>query len=248
MDGQERGVSSADTVAAVVLRHPGAIPVFEQLGLDYCCGGGLLLRDAVAAKQLDWEQVKAQIERAIDAAPGEDVPSSWTDAPLSDLIAHILDRYHAKLREDLPMLTTMGEKVWAAHGERHLEIRDVATVFSDMRAELESHMMKEEHILFPFIEQLETGMGHRHPMLGHIASPIGVMRHEHDSAGTALARMRTLTSGYDTPADGCTTFNTYYDGLARVERDLHEHIHLENNVLFPRAEALEERVLRSRER
>lgn len=246
MESQERGISPADTVAAVALRHPGVIPVFEQLGIDYCCGGGRSLQDAVAARQLDWESVKAQIQWALDASSGDDASSSWTDASLSELIAHILDRYHQKLREDLPLLSGMGGKVVNAHGDRHPETRETASVFAGLQAELESHMMKEEHVLFPFIEQLETGTGHRHPMIGHIASPIGVMRHEHDSAGTALARLRELTSGYQTPADGCTTFHAYYDGLARVERDLHEHIHLENNVLFPRAEALEAQVLRSR--
>lgn len=245
MDSQERGISPADTVAAVALRHPGVIPVFERLGIDYCCGGGRSLQDAVADRQLDWESVKAQIQRARDASSGEDAPPSWTDASLSQLIAHILDRYHQKLREDLPLLSGMGNKVVAAHGDHHPEVREVASVFAGLRDELDSHMMKEEHVLFPFIEQLETGMGHRHPMFGHIASPIGVMRHEHDSAGVALARLRELTSGYETPADGCTTFRAYYENLARIERDLHEHIHLENNVLFPRAEALEARVLKS---
>jgi regulator of cell morphogenesis and NO signaling len=103
--------------------------------------------------------------------------------------------------------------------------------------------MKEEHVLFPFVEQLESGLGPRHPMLGHISSPIAMMEQEHDSAGAALAALRAATSSYTAPPDGCTTFKGYYEQLAVLERELHEHIHLENNILFPRAVALEARVM-----
>ncbi|MCX6550638.1 MAG: iron-sulfur cluster repair di-iron protein [Acidobacteria bacterium] len=239
-------VSPDVTIADVAARYPASIPVFERLGLDYCCGGKRPVGQAVAEAGLDWQSVVAQIEAALSATlPGPE-PVSWADASLSDLIGHILARYHAKLREDMPMLTAMGEKVINAHGERHPEVRDVVSVFAGLRSELESHMMKEEHVLFPFIEQLEGGLAGRHPMLGHIASPIGMMEHEHESAGAALARLRAITSSYAAPADGCATFRGYYDGLATIERDLHEHIHLENNVLFPRAQALEAEVLRRR--
>jgi len=137
----------------------------------------------------------------------------------------------------------MGEKVVNAHGDGHPEVRRVASTFAALRTELESHMMKEEHVLFPFVEQLESGLGHRHPMLGHIASPIAMMEREHDDAGAALASLRAMTSSHTAPLDGCATFRGYYDQLAVLERELHEHIHLENNILFPRAAALEARVM-----
>jgi regulator of cell morphogenesis and NO signaling len=164
-------------------------------------------------------------------------------ASMTDLVGHILQHYHDKLRVDLPRLTALGQKVIDAHGERHREVRQVAAVVADLRAELESHLMKEERILFPFIAQLETGAGAGHPMLGHVASPIRVMEAEHDHAWAALATLRKLTSGYAPPANACATFRDYYESLSILERELHEHIHLENNVLFPRAQAMEDEVL-----
>jgi regulator of cell morphogenesis and NO signaling len=162
---------------------------------------------------------------------------------MTTFIDHILSRYHAKLREDLPRLTAMGGKVVNAHGDHHPEVRNVASTFAGLRAELDTHMMKEEQILFPFIQQLEAGTAGSHPMLGHLAGPIAVMEREHDNAGMALATLRDVTEGYNVPGDGCTTFQAYYNGLAALERDLHAHIHLENNILFPRGVQIEARVM-----
>lgn len=240
------GAVSADTIIGELATHyPNAIPVLERLGLDYCCGGQRRLGNAVAEAGLEWPSVAAQLDEALALDEAKDSPS-WAEASLVELMVHILERYHAKLREDLPMLSGMGEKVVSAHGGRHPELRDVLSVFADLRAELDSHLMKEEQILFPFIEQLEAGLGSRHPMLGHIASPIAVMTREHDSAGAALGKLRAITSTYAVPDDGCSTFRGYYWGLATLERELHEHIHLENNVLYPRAQELEARVLAQR--
>lgn len=236
-------ISPDITVGDIVARYPGALPVFERLGIDYCCGGGRRLDEAASASGVGWQEVAAQIGAALAAAADSPAQPSWADAPLTDLMGHIVGRYHGKLRELMPMLSQMGDKVINAHGERHPEVRDVASTFAGLRNDLESHMMKEEHVLFPFIEQLESGLGHRHPMLGHISSPIAMMMQEHDGAGAALATLRTATASYTSPPDGCTTFTGYYDQLAVLERELHEHIHLENNILFPRAAALEARVI-----
>jgi regulator of cell morphogenesis and NO signaling len=243
MSSQAISISPDAAVADVAVRHPRTIPVFERLGIDYCCRGARPLVQAVAEKGLDWQSVGAQLEEALrDPGAGKE-PASWDDARLSELADYIVERYHAKLRNDLPLLTSMGERVIDAHGARHPELRDVAASFAGLRAELESHMMKEEHVLFPFIRLLEAGSGSEHPMLGRIASPISVMEAEHDSAGAALATLRAATSNYDAPADACPTLRGYYDGLATLERELHEHIHLENNVLFPRARQVEADVL-----
>ncbi|MFO7692228.1 MAG: iron-sulfur cluster repair di-iron protein [Vicinamibacterales bacterium] len=236
-------ISPDMTIGDIVTRHPGTLPVFERLGIDYCCGGGRPLHEALSAAGLDWPEVSAEIGAALAEAADAPAQPSWTDAPLTDLIGHIVGRYHGKLRELMPMLSQMGQKVINAHGDRHPEVRDVASTFAGLRNELESHMMKEEQVLFPFVEQLESGLGHRHPMLGHISSPIAMMMQEHDSAGAALATLRSATASYTAPPDGCTTFTGYYDQLAVLERELHEHIHLENNILFPKAAALEARVM-----
>lgn len=176
-------------------------------------------------------------------SPGNGETPDFALASLTDLVGHIFQHYHEKLRAELPRLTAMAQKVIAVHGERHPEVRDVAAVLAELRAELESHLVKEEHVLFPFISQLEAGTGTRHPMLGQIASPIRVMEAEHDRAWAALARLHELSSGYVPPSDACDTFRAYYQGLATLERELRDHIHLENNVLFPRAQAMEAEVL-----
>jgi regulator of cell morphogenesis and NO signaling len=235
-------LSPTVTVAELAASHPATIAVLERLGIDYCCGGRRPLGEAIAEKGLAWPDVSAELQTAT-AAPATDDARNWSDAPLSELAGYIVTRYHEKLREDLPRLTTMGQKVLQAHEERHPEVRDVASVFAELRAELESHMMKEEHVLFPFIGRLESGTGTTHPMLGHIASPIAVMEGEHESAAAALAELRAITASFAVPTDACATFRGYYEGLATLERELHGHIHLENNVLFPRAQALEAKVL-----
>lgn len=176
-------------------------------------------------------------------SPGNGETPDLALTSLTDLVGHIFQHYHEKLRVELPRLTAMGQKVIAAHGERHPEVRDVAAVLAELRAELEPHLMKEEHVLFPFISQLEAGTANRHPMLGHVASPIRVMEAEHDRAWNALAMLRRLSAAYTPPPDACDTFRAYYEGLATLERELRDHIHLENNVLFPRAQAIEAEAL-----
>jgi regulator of cell morphogenesis and NO signaling len=150
------------------------------------------------------------------------------------------------LREELPRLSQMAAKVVDAHGKRHPELAPTAAALGALRQELEMHMMKEERILFPYIERLEGLAAAGQPLaaspFGSIAAPIGMMEHEHDSAAQLLARMRELTSGYTAPGDACTTFRGLYFGLAELEKALHEHIHLENNVLFPRATRLEKEL------
>ena len=157
-----------------------------------------------------------------------------------------MDRYHADLRAELPRLSQMAAKVLDAHGPRHAEMADLAMTFRGLREELESHMVKEERVLFPYVERLETLSAHGQRLssspFGSIQAPIGMMEHEHDIAARALARLREITNAYTPPADACNTFRGLYHGLAELEKALHEHIHLENNVLFPRATKLEEEL------
>jgi regulator of cell morphogenesis and NO signaling len=224
--------TASTLIADIVSAVPSSMKVFERHGIDFCCGGQRPVGDACSAQGVPIETLRADIAAA--AAQPEADTRLWTSATLSDLIAHILDRYHAKLAQDMPGLTRMADKVAAVHGERHPETLDVARLFQGLRDELDSHMMKEEQILFPIVRQVEQGVG-AHPMAAHIAQPIRVMEREHQSAGVVLARLRELSGGYALPADGCSTFQALYAGLEEFERDLHAHIHLENNILFPRA-------------
>jgi regulator of cell morphogenesis and NO signaling len=227
-------LSGEMTVGEIAARHPAAARVFEAHRIDFCCGGGLPVSEACRARGLDPGAVLDEIERA--GAPGSSPERDWQSASLSDLVDHIIAAHHTYLKTELPRLAGMLEKVLAKHGERYPEVlHPVADVFGRLREELDSHLMKEELILFPLIRTLEAASGPVQSHCGSVRNPIGVMVMEHDSAGTALGRLRELTSGYAPPADACNTFRALYHGLAELEEDLHHHIHLENNILFPRA-------------
>lgn len=232
-----RALTVEDSVADWVMDMPARARVFERLGIDYCCGGKKRLLDACAARGLSAPAVRDELAATRNEPGGEGVERDWRVAPLGDLCDHIERRFHAALREELPRLAGMLQRVVKAHGERHPEIRVVAQVFDAFREELGAHMLKEERVLFPAIRDLERG---RRPAgcCANLDAPIAAMEHEHESAGQALQRMHELTGGYQAPEDGCTTYRVLMDGLATLEREMHAHVHLENNVLFPRAEAL----------
>jgi regulator of cell morphogenesis and NO signaling len=230
------------TVAEFVLEHPAAARVLEKHGIDYCCGGKDPLGPALAARGIAIEQLEAEL-KSLEAAK-DSADRDWTQAPLSELIRHILDKHHAYLRSELPRLRALLEKVLAAHRENHGgSLVPLSAVYHDLNAELESHMMKEEMILFPHVRRMEEALGKGEappqPPFGSVAGPIHVMEQEHDNAGAALRRMRELTGGYQTPEDGCLSYQTLMGALAELEADLHLHIHLENNILFPRAYQME---------
>lgn len=228
-------------IAEIAADNPATIRIFQRFGIDFCCGGKRPLREACAEKQMTFGELRAELEAA--GIPGSTaIPAA--DASLSDLVHFIVDGYHADLRVELPRLDQMAAKVADAHGAKHPELLPaLVSTFRGLRQELEEHMIKEERVLFPYVERLEAlataGQGLPTSPFGSIEAPIGMMEHEHDIAARALARLRELTGGYIPPADACNTFRGLYHGLSELEKALHEHIHLENNVLFPRAARLE---------
>ncbi|MCO6455788.1 MAG: iron-sulfur cluster repair di-iron protein [Pirellulaceae bacterium] len=222
------------TVGRWVAERPNTSRVFEALQIDYCCGGNQPLGQACAERRLDAGQVLRQLEQAAEAAAGEPA-ERWGDRSLAELCDHIERTHHAYLKEELPRLQAMIGKVVAAHAANHPELAEVQQAFADLQAELGPHMFKEERILFPAIRQLEQSASQLALPFGTVANPIRMMEHEHDNAGTALSRMRRATSGYRAPADACNTYRALLDGLARLELDMHQHVHKENNILFPRA-------------
>ncbi len=231
-------IDPGKTVGQLVVERPSRARVFERFGIDFCCGGKIPLGEACAKRELDTEKVVGALEEA-DSTVGDTDEPDWTRAALSELIAHILERHHAYLRVELPRLAQIVAKVHAVHGERHPELADVHQTYDALRAELESHMMKEEQILFPLIEAMEATGSIEGGHCGSVNNPISMMEHEHESAGTALARMRSLTGGFVPPEGACNTYRVMLDGLSELEADLHRHIHKENNILFPRASELE---------
>lgn len=229
-------IDAQRTVGELVTERPGRARVFERLGIDYCCGGKRPLSEACAKKELDAATVVAMLEATEEASAG-DAGTDWTQASLAALCDHIVGSHHAYLREELPRLAFLTDKVATAHGNRHAELLDVRDTFAELSAELGIHMLKEEYDLFPACRRLEHGEPISAAALG---PPIAVMEDEHAFVGAALERLHELTQGYEPPADACNSYRAMLDGLSTLERDLHEHIHEENNILFPRAAALAE--------
>lgn len=233
-------------IADIATQNPATIRIFQRLGIDFCCGGKRPLSEACAEKQVTFEELRRELETAGEASAAT-IPMPGADSKLADLVRFIVNSYHADLRAELPRLSQMAAKVLDAHGARFPEtLPALSATLRGLREELEEHMMKEERVLFPYVERLEAleekGERLNASPFGSIQAPIGMMEHEHEDAGQALARLRQLTNGYTPPADACNTFRGLYHGLAELEKALHEHIHLENNVLFPRATELEKKL------
>ncbi|MDP6479939.1 MAG: iron-sulfur cluster repair di-iron protein [Phycisphaerales bacterium] len=212
-------------VGDIASHHPLATRVFARHQIDFCCGGGKTLSDVCQAKGIDAATILSEIEQEVVSDP--DTAAHWDAAPLDALIDHIIATYHRSLDEELPRLEAMLRKVNTVHGEKDPErLAELLDVFLGLRAELTEHMMKEEQILFPMIQ---AGQG------SFATGPVSVMEHEHESAGNALRQMRSLTDDYTPRSDACNTWRALWAGLEQLEVDLHQHIHLENNILFPRA-------------
>ncbi|MBZ0173397.1 MAG: iron-sulfur cluster repair di-iron protein [Phycisphaerales bacterium] len=227
------------TVGQLVTERPNRSRVFETLKIDYCCGGKRPLAEACTKLGLDIQDVLGLLRNA-DAE--SDRSGGMVDADafsLTDLANHIEREHHAYLRSELPRLDAMTERVYRVHGESEPRLADVRRAFCDLRDELTSHMMKEEQILFPVIRQLEQSDDAVSFHCGTIEGPIRQMEAEHEHAGDALVTIRTATDDFQPPEWACNTYRAMLDGLARLERDMHVHIHKENNVLFPKAIALE---------
>ena len=236
-------INITKTVREFAVELPEATRVFEKLGIDYCCGGEKPLREACLAAGVPTDKVLALLEQAGNSAAGSDETPGWNSAPLSDLTAYIVTKHHVFTREELPRLNQLLAKVCSVHGEKHPELRKLQVIFQGLQEELTGHMFKEEQILFPYIENLETAVTHGDPVptpfFGTVRNPVRMMMQEHDNAGQALRGLREASSNYRVPADGCISFRTLYQALEEFEKDLHQHIHLENNILFPRAAELE---------
>jgi regulator of cell morphogenesis and NO signaling len=236
-------VMTTKTVREVALSNPAATRIFEQFGIDYCCGGYHPLEQACEKANVSLDQVLDSLETAEKAAHAGLPVHDWNQEPLSELIAHIKHTHHKYTREETARLTALLQKVCSAHGQNHPELFEVQRTFGSLAQELVTHLMKEEIVLFPYVERMEEATVQREPVLpapfGTVQNPIGMMEHEHESAGNALRAMRKASKDYTAPPDACVSYQTLYTALAAFEADLHQHIHLENNVLFPRAITME---------
>ncbi len=219
-------VDLEQSLGELVAERPSAMRVLERLGLDYCCGGRRSLAQACAERGLDPATVAVFLERESDLVAVES--RDWTSEPLADLCAHIVDEHHARLRWELPRLGELAERAVSVHGEVQPQLHDLREEFAQLRGELEEHIDEEERELFP---RLAAG-GTLEPAC------VEELRREHDAAGKRLRRLRELAGDYATEAALCSTHRALLQGLHGLELDLHQHVHEENNILFPRALAV----------
>ena len=231
------------TVRDLATEVPNATRIFEKFGIDYCCGGSKPLRDACRQANISVDEVLRGLEGENAAGADASPELDFNNARLNELIAHILATHHGYVKQEIPRLQRLLGKVVAVHGAGHPELAAVQQTFTGLANELTAHMMKEEMVLFPYIEKLEEAVRISQPVprapFGSINNPVHMMELEHESAGNALKEIRTLTSDYTPPESACFSYRTLYSALKEFEADLHQHVHLENNILFPRAVALE---------
>jgi regulator of cell morphogenesis and NO signaling len=229
--------TTTQTVREIALEQPSSIRVFEKFGIDYCCGGRKPLAEACAANDLEVDKVIAALEIAAET-PAASV-EGWQQKPMEELVNHILATHHAYVKRELPRLAELAQKVVNRHGATRAELPTIQSALARLDEELTQHLAKEEAVLFPFIVKLERGGAKPEACFGTVANPIAMRTAEHDAAGALLAEMRCLSQNFTTPQEACPTYHAFYDGLREFEQDLHQHIHLENNILFPRAITME---------
>ncbi len=230
-----------ETVGEIVTRRPALSRIFENVGIDYCCGGKKSLEEACKEKQLDPNEILNQLTGAETTGKADAPELDIAGMTLTELADHIEKTHHAYLRSELPRLDALTEKVASVHGGKEPRLPELRNTFVALAQELSSHMMKEEQILFPMVRTLEASETAPTFHCGSLANPIRQMEQEHDQAGSGLERHRELTDGFKAPEWACNTYRAMLDALAHLERDLHQHINKENNVLFPRALEMEAR-------
>jgi regulator of cell morphogenesis and NO signaling len=237
-------LDGARTVRELAIEIPNATRTFEKLGIDYCCGGSRSLNDACMHAHVTLENVLSELEEGSSLkTAAESAAQEGASGTLGHLVEHIVTAHHMYVKQELPRLQQLLKKVVSVHGKAHPELGRIQQVFQEMSADLTSHMMKEEHILFPYIVALENAVSNGRPKprpaFGTVSNPVHMMELEHESAGAALKEINTLSSNCEPPEGACFSYRTLYTALKEFESDLHQHVHLENNILFPRAIALE---------
>ncbi len=229
---------TAQTVAEIARQYPAAVPVFEALGIDYCCGGDRPLEVACEKHNVSLNLVLSDLSSALVTRPAKD-ERHWMTSSLADLSAYIVERHHGFAKRELRRLASLAAKVETRHGHMHPETHQIRELVDALNSEISTHMLKEEQVLFPRLKVMEdaaqAGAIAPPAFFGALINPIRHMMNDHDDAGQLLKSVRNLTHDYHLPEEACMSYQALYDGLQALEKDLHQHIHLENNILFPRA-------------
>lgn len=229
------------TIGEMVVADYRKAEVFRKYGIDYCCGGKKSLEETCQKKGLDPQVVQKELnEVAKKPIDGHQDFNTWE---IDALASYILEKHHSYVAQTLPMLYELTAKVARVHGERHPELVEIAAHFDAVAQELQMHMHKEERVLFPYIIQMAAAQRDNTPLappfFGSVANPIQMMEAEHESAGGEMEEIRRLSADFTPPTDACTSYRVLFAKLNEFEQDLHQHVHLENNILFPKSIALE---------
>lgn len=236
-------IKSETTVRDVALNIPESTRLFEKLKIDYCCGGNKPLAEACASAGVDVDNVMEMLAGVAQPDTKIEGAEAFQNFSATELVTHILDTHHVFTWSEMDRLQPLVDKVLAAHAGNHPELVHVAELFMQLCADLRPHMFKEEQILFPYITKMVDAVDQKRALpfapFGTVNNPIRMMMREHDTAGDILRELRAVTSDYKVPDGVCLSYQTLYQALENFEKDLHQHIHLENNILFPKAVELE---------
>lgn len=225
------------TLGDFVAQYPKARIVFEKFGFDYCCGGKQNIKSAAIEKNVETKKLILELETAINESNEKKAEKIWINEPLSKVTEHIFSTHHAFLHKELPYIDKLMDKVVLVHGPKHGDfLNRLIVIYKVFKEKLEQHLNDEETLLFPYIKELEESANSKNPdkETKKFLKIVNELNAEHDDAGDLLREMRNLTSDYTLPSDACKSFEELYERMQAIEDDLHEHIHLENTVLFPR--------------
>lgn len=233
------------TIGKIVRDDYRTAEVFKKFNIDFCGGGKKTIEEVCSTNNISLEELTkalSEIEKKIDSDKGYNF-KDWEPDFLANYIVNV---HHKYVAENIPLLLEFTQKIVRVHGERHPELQKIANLFGDVATELQQHMMKEERILFPYMARLQTAFKNKSSIgpspFGTVRNPIAMMEMEHDNAGSLLKQMREISGNYKLPEDAGETYSVTYQKLDEFENDLHQHIHLENNILFPKAIELEEQL------
>jgi len=234
-------VDERKSVGQVAATAPQLVPILEEQGIDYYCRGNRSIKEACEAVGLE----TAEVTRLLSAVPPSEDARNWMASPLTELTNHLIAGHHARAREIVPSLQQLAHEVCTTHKDQHPELRRICTLFKSISDDLLEHMRGEEAMLFPQVEALERaaleGKDPESPYVGGLSHRILIEYHEHDMVAEKMRKLRELTSNYLVPED-CPKYRAFFEAMETFERDLHDHMHLENNVLFPRSGVLESNV------
>lgn len=237
-------LNDGETIGEIVANDYRKAEVFKKFGLDFCCGGNKTLREACNKKGVEISEVESALKK-LEEQSGKAI-IDFNTMELDTLIDHIINKHHTYVNNSLPMLLELSNKVGKVHGESHPETTYIARLVAEVAEELKAHMYKEEQVLFPYVKELVNNMRDgkevKPPQFGSVEYPIRMMEQEHETAGRKLEQIRDLSEDFTLPAEACTSYKILYAKLAEFEADLHQHVHLENNILFPKALDLKVRL------